>query len=124
MQLGDPAGTRTPDLRLKRALLYQLSYWVKFSFRSHKAVLLALREVESGGFFPDEVPKPPPFRRSKERRRKGVGVRDTHRAPHTEWILPNGTPAKPIFRLWEARKFPVRRSCRPSGGKRSGKGNF
>ena len=25
---GDPAGTRTPDLRLKRALLYQLSYWV------------------------------------------------------------------------------------------------
>lgn len=23
---GDPAGTRTPDLRLKRALLYQLSY--------------------------------------------------------------------------------------------------
>ena len=27
-ELGDPAGTRTPDLRLKRALLYQLSYWV------------------------------------------------------------------------------------------------
>ena len=27
---GDPAGTRTPDLRLKRALLYQLSYWVSF----------------------------------------------------------------------------------------------
>ena len=29
-ELGDPAGTRTPDLRLKRALLYQLSYWVVF----------------------------------------------------------------------------------------------
>ena len=29
-ELGDPAGTRTPDLRLKRALLYQLSYWVEY----------------------------------------------------------------------------------------------
>ena len=28
LRRGDPAGTRTPDLRLKRALLYQLSYWV------------------------------------------------------------------------------------------------
>ena len=31
-ELGDPAGTRTPDLRLKRALLYQLSYWVIFGW--------------------------------------------------------------------------------------------
>ena len=29
LRRGDPAGTRTPDLRLKRALLYQLSYWVE-----------------------------------------------------------------------------------------------
>ncbi len=29
---GDPAGTRTPDLRLKRALLYQLSYWVIYGW--------------------------------------------------------------------------------------------
>ena len=28
VDFGDPAGTRTPDLRLKRALLYRLSYWV------------------------------------------------------------------------------------------------
>ena len=27
---GDPAGTRTPDPRLKRQLLYRLSYWVIF----------------------------------------------------------------------------------------------
>lgn len=25
---GDPAGTRTLDTRLKRAMLYQLSYWI------------------------------------------------------------------------------------------------
>ena len=33
---GDPAGTRTPDLRLKRALLYQLSYWVIKALRLGK----------------------------------------------------------------------------------------
>ena len=30
-RLGDPAGTRTLDTRLKRARLYQLSYWVIFN---------------------------------------------------------------------------------------------
>ena len=29
LRLGDPAGTRTPDPRLKRQLLYRLSYWVE-----------------------------------------------------------------------------------------------
>ena len=28
LRRGDPAGTRTPDPRLKRQLLYRLSYWV------------------------------------------------------------------------------------------------
>ena len=35
-RVGDPAGTRTPDLRLKRALLYQLSYWVIKALRLGK----------------------------------------------------------------------------------------
>ena len=29
--ISDPAGTRTQDPRLKRAMLYQLSYEIKFS---------------------------------------------------------------------------------------------
>ena len=33
LRRGDPAGTRTPDPRLKRQLLYRLSYWVIFELK-------------------------------------------------------------------------------------------
>ena len=48
--VGDPAGTRTPDLRLKRALLYQLSYWVGYEILQN-----------TGQALPQTSPGPPSF---------------------------------------------------------------
>ena len=88
-QHGDPAGTRTPDLRLKRALLYQLSYWVVWPPTGSPAKPPSRLCGERSGSRPNESPKPgPPGRRpsgglgrggtaeraSFRRRRKRVSV--------------------------------------------------
>ncbi len=102
---GDPAGTRTPDLRLKRALLYQLSYWVIFGCCLHRCCHAspardARLPFDLGSGWP--VPGlPPPSLRSIRAARDGsallagmVGLEPTNAGVKvpclTTWLHPNG----------------------------------